>query len=302
MKGPLAENRSMPAGDSREIASCVFIDKSPISYKKSGAGPPLVFFHGWIGNEDTFGPCHAAFARHYTVYRPAWPGYGKSPPLANFSIEDLVEIGRHFILAMDERPVTLIGNCMGGIIAMELLRRYPGVVKQLVLIEMYEFMPWYLHLLLIPHLNVLLYKLLFKSTAGFRFLSRLVPVRFAGDGRGMRYIEEGFHRTPAKTATDFLKAVKRFEEQYRPLYRERYRTEVETIYVEGGRNFKPIRAFRETVHKYFKNLTIVSIPQSLHIPIAEQPELFSAHVLSHLGHSGTTCHPDSIIQETVTVP
>ncbi len=75
---------------------------------------------------------------------------GKSPPLADFSIEDLVEIGRHFILAMDQRPVTLVGNCMGGIIAMELIRRYPGIVKQLVLIEIYAFMPWYLHLLLIP--------------------------------------------------------------------------------------------------------------------------------------------------------
>jgi pimeloyl-ACP methyl ester carboxylesterase len=294
MKPPFTANPSMPLNDIKETSSCVFIDRSAISYKKSGSGEPLVFFHGWIGNEDTFGPCHTAFAHHYTVYRPAWPGYGTSPPLHDISIEDLVEIGRGFILAMGDPPVTLFGNCLGGYIAMELLRRYPEMVKRLVLIEMYDFMPWYLHLLLIPHLNILLYKLLFNSTAGFRFLNRLLTIRFAGDGDGMRYIEEGFHRTSAGTAIEYLKAIKCFEKTSRPLYGEQYRTDVSTIYVEGGRNFKPISAFRKTAHKYFRNLTVVSMPESLHIPIAEQPEIFSARVLSHLGHSsaeGGQCAP-----------
>jgi pimeloyl-ACP methyl ester carboxylesterase len=286
--------RSITLNDIEETSSSVLINGSAISYKKSGSGPPLVFFHGWIGNEDTFGPCHTAFARHYTVYRPAWPGYGKSPPLPEVSIEDLVEIGRHFILAMGDPPVTLVGNCLGGTIAMELIRRHPGVVNRLVLIEMYAFMPWYLHLLLIPHLNLLLFKLLLSSTAGFRFLNRLLTTRVAGDGDGMRYIEEGFHRTPARTAVDFIGAVNRFEKRYRPLYGEQFQTHVPTIYVEGGRNFEPISAFRKTAHTYFRNLTIVSMPESLHVPIAEQPGLFSARVLSHLGHfvaEGGQCAP-----------
>jgi len=285
MKPPSAEKRSLPLNDLEETSACVCIDGSAISYKKSGSGPPLVFFHGWIGNEDTFGPCHAAFARHYTVYRPAWPGYGKSSPLRDVSIESLVEIGKNFILATSDAPVTLVGNCLGGNIAMELLRRYPSLVERLVLIEMYAFIPWYLHLLLIPHLNVLLYRLLFNSIIGFRFLNSLLTTRIAGDGEGMRYIEEGFHRTSARTAVDFLKAVNRFENKYRLLYRQQFKTDVATIYIEGGRNFKPISAFKETAHTYFRNLTIVPIPESLHVPIAEQPGLFSARVLFHLGHA-----------------
>jgi pimeloyl-ACP methyl ester carboxylesterase len=285
MKPSLAENRLLPRNDIQETSAFVRIDGSAISYKKSGSGPPIVFFHGWIGNEDTFGPCHAAFARHYTVYRPAWPGYGKSSPLKDVSIEALVEIGRNFILATGDTPVTLIGNCLGGNIAMELLRRYPRLVERLVLIEMYAFIPWYLHLLLIPHLNILLYKLLFNSMSGFRFLNSLLTTRIAGQGEGMRYIEEGFHRTPARSAVDFLRAINRFENKYRLLYREQFKTDVATIYVEGGRNFKPISAFKETVHTYFRNLTVVSMPESLHVPIAEQPGLFSARVLLHLGHA-----------------
>lgn len=275
---------SMALSDLGETSSSILINKSSISFKKSGAGPPLVFFHGWIGDEDTFAPCHTAFAHHYTVYRPAWPGYGNSTPLPNFSIEDLVEIGRHFILAAGNAPATLIGNCLGGVIAMELIRLYPELVDQLVLIEMYDYMPWYMHLLLIPNLNVFLYNLLLKSTAGFRILNRLMTIRFVRDGKGRYSMEEGLHRTSARTAIDFLKAVKNFEEKYRSLYREQFRTDIATIYVEGGRSFKPISAFREKAYKYFRNLTIVSMPECLHMPIAEQPERFSANVLQHLGH------------------
>ncbi len=263
-----------------ETLSSVFIKRHCISFKKSGAGPPLVFFHGWIGDEDTFSPCHAAFARHYTVYRPAWPGYGNSPPLSDFSIADLVEIGREFILTTGNAPVTLIGNCLGGVVAIELTRLYPELVEQMVLVEMYDYMPWYMHLLLIPGLNILLYHVLFKSMAGFRILNRLLTVRIVRKDDGMRYIEDGFRRTNATVALCFLKAVRRFLDKFR---RDEYRTNIPTIYVEGGRSFEPITAFRETAQKFFKNLTIVQMPESLHVPIAEQPEVFSARVLHHLG-------------------
>jgi hypothetical protein len=116
----------------------------------------------------------------------------------------------------------------------------------------------------------------------------------------MGYVEEGFQLTPARSAIDFLKAVKRFEKKYCPLYHEQYQTDVATIYVEGGLNFEPINAFRESVHKYFRNLIIVSIPESLHLPIAEQPDLFSARASPAPAFSYTlmTCHPDVLPKRT----
>lgn len=159
---------------------------------------------------------------------------------------------------------------------------------------MYAFVPWYVRLLQIPHLNVLLYNMLLGSTKGFHLLNRLLTTRIAGDGDGMRYVAEGFHRTPAGTAIDYIRAASRFEKRYRRLYRERFRTDVPVIYVEDGRTFTPIRLFRETAPTYFRNLTVLSIPESRHIPIAEQPGLFSARVLSHLGHpvaEGGRCVP-----------
>jgi pimeloyl-ACP methyl ester carboxylesterase len=263
----------------KEESLVAVVKGASISYKKSGAGPPLVFFHGWIGNEDTFGFCHEAFARHFTVYRPAWPGYGASGPLTNFSIEDLVELGRGFILELGHERVTLFGNCLGGNTAMEFARLHPEMIERMVLIEVYDFMPWYLHLILVPGLNAFLYRMLLRSMAGFHFLNSFLPLQVAGGSNGMRYTEEGFRRTPVRTAIAFMTAIYRFAKRRRAFYHAHYHSEVPTIYVEGGRSFGPVKAFREVVEGYFANLRIVSIPESLHNPVMERPDLFIERVL-----------------------
>lgn len=284
MKTDFLKSESSPANNPVEALSSIVINNRTISFKKSGSGPPLIVFHGWIGNEDTFSSCHAAFAPYYTVYRLAWPGYGKSSPIPDFSIGDLAETGRHLIDATGNAPVTIIGICLGGIAAVELIRRYPALVKQLVLIEMYDYMPWYMYPLLVPGLNIFLYKFLFKNVAGLDILHRLFTFKMVRHSEAVRYIRQAFLRTDARAATDFLKAVKRFQDS---MCREQYTTDIPTIYVEGGRSIPPISAFRETAHKYFRNLTFMPMPESLHLPAIEQPELFSARLLHHLGKASS---------------
>lgn len=265
-----------------DTSSLVLINGSSISYKKSGSGPPLVFFHGLIGNEDTFGLCHVDFASRYTVYRPAWPGYGNSSPLPDFSIEDLVEIGRNFILSIGHTPVTLVGNCLGGNVAMELARLYPNMVKRLILIELYAYFPWYFYLLLVSGLNKILYRIVFKTSICFNLLNSFMPLQQTNGYNGWMYTWEGFNRTRVESALDFLKAIRRFSKKMYKVYKESYRTNLSVIYVEGGRSFGPVKDFIDLARLCFHNLTIVGIPESLHNPVVEQPGLFSRRILKIL--------------------
>lgn len=267
-----------------DISSIAVISGSSISYKKISSGPPLVFFHGWIGNEDTFGPCHAAFADHYTVYRPAWPGYGSSSPLPDFSIEDLVEIGKNFIQAMGHTSVTLIGNCLGGNVAMELVRRYPGMVERLILIELYAYFPRCLYLLLVPGLNKILYRMVFKTSFGFNLLNSFMPLQQTNGNSNWMYTWEGFNRTPVESALGFLKAIHRFSKKILKIHKESYRTNLPVIYIEGGRSFGPVKDFINIARLCFHNLTIVGMPESLHNPVVERPELFNQRVLKILNY------------------
>jgi pimeloyl-ACP methyl ester carboxylesterase len=267
-----------------EISSTVRINGSSISYKKSGSGPPLVFFHGLIGNEDTFSLCHAAFASHYTVYRPAWPGYGNSSPLPDFSIEDLVEIGKNFILSTGHTSVTLVGNCLGGNVAMELARLYPDMVRRLILIELYAYFPWYFYLLLVSGFNKILYRIVFKTRICFNLLNSFMPLQQTNGSNGWMYTWEGFNRTPVESALGFLKGIRRFSKMMYKVYKESYRSNLSVIYVEGGRSFGPVKDFVNLARLCFQNLTIVGIPESLHNPVVEQPELFNQRILKILNY------------------
>ncbi len=271
-------------GNQSEISSSVLINGRSISYKKSGSGPPLVFFHGLIGNEDTFALCHVAFADHYTVYRPAWPGYGNSSPRPDFSIEDLVEIGKDFILSIGHTSVTLVGNCLGGNVAMELARLYPDMVKRLILIELYAYFPWYFLLLLISGFNKVLYRTAFKTSIGFNLLNLFMPLQQMNGNNGWMYTWEGFNRTPIESALGFLMAIRRFSKRMKKVYMESYRTNLSVIYVEGGRSFGPVRDFLGLARLCFQNLTIVRVPESLHNPVVEQPKLFSQRILKTLNY------------------
>jgi len=271
--------------DTGERLMKVDIGNLTISYKISGSGPPLVFFHGWIGNEDTFALCHAGFAKHFTVYRPAWPGYGESSRLKNFTINDFVEIARKFYQKLGLSDVTLIGNCLGGNVAMEFSRRYPTMLKRLILIELHGYFPRYFFPLLIPWANKILYRVIFKSTTGFHLLNSYLPLQEKNGDDTWRYTQEGFNRTPVESALTYIKAIYDFGKDKGMTYYETFKTEVPIIYVKGGRTFGPVAAFNDIVERHFENTIVISIPESLHNPVVEKPAIFNDRVLAALGLS-----------------
>ncbi len=260
------------------------LDGTTISYKVSGDGPPLVFHHGWIGNEDTFAMCHQGFARYFTVYRPAWPGYGNSTPLKRFSIEDLAELSRLFITNLGLEGAVMVGNCLGGNVAMELARVYPRLISRLVLVEIYQFFPDLYRLLLVPGINGLLYRLLFKTRTGFNLLNNYMPLQMTNGNNGWEYTWEGFLRTHVRSGLEFLRAIYIFSKSRFGRYVDNYRSDIPAIYVSGGKTFGPAAEFGRSVDTLFNDLTVVSIPESMHNPVVEQPEAFQERVLKALGY------------------
>ena len=261
------------------------LDGINLSYKVSGSGPPLVFHHGWIGNEDTFAMCHQGFARYFTVYRPAWPGYGDSDPLERFSIEDLAELSRLFITRLGLHRPVMVGNCLGGNVVMELARVYPRLISRMVLVEIYQFFPDLYRLLLVPGINGLLFRILFKTRTGFNLLNNYMPLQMTNGNDGWEYTWEGFLRTHVASALEFLRAIYVFSRSRFGRYVENYRSDIPAIYVSGGKTFGPAAEFGKIVDLLFSDLDVVAIPESLHNPVVEQPERFQARVLEALGHS-----------------
>jgi pimeloyl-ACP methyl ester carboxylesterase len=101
---------------------------------KGGTGDPVLILHHDIGNPGWL-PFYATLAKHYTVYVPEHPGYGKSdrPDWAR-SVRDLASIYLWLLNDLGIAKVNLVGLGFGGWIAAEMASMDHHSIKKLVLV------------------------------------------------------------------------------------------------------------------------------------------------------------------------
>ena len=107
-----------------------------ISTMQAGSGPPVVLLHGLGATKASFLPTVEALADHHRVIAIDLPGFGDSdkplrapyhaPYFAN-AVAALLDA-----LGLDEADV--VGNSMGGRVAIELGLRHPGRARRLALL------------------------------------------------------------------------------------------------------------------------------------------------------------------------
>jgi len=123
-------------GPERLVFRMIPIASGPISTLAAGAGDPVLLIHGLGATKVSFLPTAVTLASGFRTISLDLPGFGDSvkPVLARYhpqffarSVVDLMDA-----LAIDRAHV--IGNSMGGRIALELGLRHPDRVRDLVLV------------------------------------------------------------------------------------------------------------------------------------------------------------------------
>jgi pimeloyl-ACP methyl ester carboxylesterase len=96
-----------------------------LSWQRTGAGEPLLLLHGIGSTRDDFAELGPRLAEDYEVLSVDLPGHGHSAPLATrptvAALTDAVELDLDR-LGLDR--VHVLGNSLGGRIALELARRH----------------------------------------------------------------------------------------------------------------------------------------------------------------------------------
>lgn len=111
---------------------------SGLAYRVEGSGPNLILLHANPGDSRDFDPIMPALERHYRVWRLDWPGYGGSPAPAQpeaLHISDLVESLDRFVRDQSLSRVSLVGNSVGGNVAVRWSLAHPQQLAALVLIS-----------------------------------------------------------------------------------------------------------------------------------------------------------------------
>jgi 2-hydroxymuconate-semialdehyde hydrolase len=123
-----------------ELEAGAFLNVKGVNtfYHRAGVGKPVVLIHG-------SGPGVSAWAnwrlvlpelsQHFAAYAPDIIGFGKTAKPADcaFTHEDRVNHLINFIETLPTKPVRLIGNSMGGALALAVAVRRPDLVGRMVL-------------------------------------------------------------------------------------------------------------------------------------------------------------------------
>jgi pimeloyl-ACP methyl ester carboxylesterase len=109
----------------------------PQSVFVGGTGPVLVLLHGAGDQAGTWARVAGALVKKHTLVIPDLPGHGDSAPATGPIETSALVAGLEVVLASQAqgRPLTLVGNSLGGWMAMVLARRHPDWVDLVVAVN-----------------------------------------------------------------------------------------------------------------------------------------------------------------------
>jgi pimeloyl-ACP methyl ester carboxylesterase len=108
---------------------------SKLNIHRMGEGNPLLFLHGAQGLDGSE-PGLDALARHFDVIAPDHPGFGRSED--SELVDDVRDLALFYLDLLDDlalKHVHLVGQCIGGWVALEMAVAASGRFKSLVLIN-----------------------------------------------------------------------------------------------------------------------------------------------------------------------
>ncbi len=110
----------------------MIVSDGKFEYLTEGSGTPMIFLHGLMGNLSNFQHQVDYFSsRGYEVVIPLLPLY--TMPLATTSVSSLTKFVKKFIDHKGYTKVILVGNSLGGHIALLFQKLYPSYLKSIVL-------------------------------------------------------------------------------------------------------------------------------------------------------------------------
>ena len=126
--------------------SQIMLSTGPVYYTDSGgeSAITILLLHANPGDSRDFEAVSAALADYGRVIALDWPGYGRSPLPRNadrLTVPGVYGVLQEFVQQLSLTNLMIVGNSLGGNVAVRLAAEYPQRVKGLVLVAPGGFTP-----------------------------------------------------------------------------------------------------------------------------------------------------------------
>jgi pimeloyl-ACP methyl ester carboxylesterase len=107
-----------------------------VAYRTGGDGPAVLLIHGMAGSATTWRSVMPALAEQATVIAPDLPGHGESEKFrGDYSLGNYASVLRDLLTKLGYDRVTVVGQSLGGGVAMQFAYQYPERCERLVLVS-----------------------------------------------------------------------------------------------------------------------------------------------------------------------
>jgi pimeloyl-ACP methyl ester carboxylesterase len=129
--------KSHPEGES-DMDDLKFLELhgERVAYRDAGQGDVLLLIHGMAGSSSTWRAVTPQLAKKFRVVAPDMLGHGESAkPRGDYSLGAFAVWLRDFLDELGITRVTIIGQSLGGGVAMQFVYQHPDYCERLVLIS-----------------------------------------------------------------------------------------------------------------------------------------------------------------------
>ncbi|OMH36995.1 hypothetical protein BGP79_14895 [Tersicoccus sp. Bi-70] len=289
------------------------VDGADLRYRTTGEGPDVVLVHGIARSLEDWDEQHELLSSQFRVTSVDLPGFGESgPPSAPNTMETMARAVLGVMTALGIDRAHVVGNSMGGAVAMQLAALAPERVRTLVLADSAGFgrtVTPALRLMAIRPLGRYLLnrpntKQIYNAERGLYVSRELVtPERL---DRGMRFAQR------AHGAEVMLKTLGHMGNLWgvRPRWRRRLlarmvELDLPTFVLWGQKDLVLPIAHSESVATALPNATLHVFPDTGHLPQVERAEEFARLIQAFWASHGdaaarpagseSTAGPDDVV-------
>lgn len=241
---------------------------------RAGTGEPLLYLHGAVGHKG-WAPFLDRLAQRFSVYAPYLPGYSRSNGLDH--LQDVLDLTLYQFELMDALGLVsahVAGHFLGGMVAAEMAVLAPNYVRRLVLVA-----PAGLWRDDAPVAD-------FLAMNSADLAEHLWPARSRNNALATvdREAAERARELLAEDRVQDLTAAGKFLWPIpdKGLKRRAYRIKAPALLVWGEEDRLNPSVYAEDFARMISGAQVSILPNTGHLPMLEEPELFADTVITFL--------------------